>query len=36
MSGVYEWHTLLVAAFLAFVLIFVMWGSSAGKPGRGK
>jgi len=26
MSGLYQWHTVFVAAFLAFVVIFVIRG----------
>ena len=35
MSGLYQWHTLYVGAFLAFVLVFVAWSGIRGQ-GSGK
>ncbi len=35
-TGVYQWHTPLVLAFLVFVLVFVLWGSRDRRQGPGK
>jgi hypothetical protein len=35
MSGLYQWHTAFVAAFLAFVVIFIL-GSGIRGRGSGK
>ena len=36
MSGLYQWHTYYVAAFLAFVVVFVIWGLGTRGQGSGK
>lgn len=36
MTGVYQWHTALVLAFLVFVLVFVFLGPGARGRRRGK
>jgi hypothetical protein len=34
MNGLYQWHTALVAAFLCFVALLVIWGPGARGPGK--
>ena len=35
MSELYHWHTPFVAAFLAFVIVFVVWSVFRGQgPGK--
>ena len=34
MSGLYHWHTPFVAAFLAFVILFVVWSGIRGQGSR--
>lgn len=36
MSGLYQWHTWFVGAFLGFVVVFVIWGLGVGGQGSGK